>query len=253
MDNYADIDSPMHTLDPRAKILAFFTLIIVSVSTPPDRYFAFAGYLFICIAAAVLSKIPAGKFLKRIAVVIPFVLLVGISLPFIKSGDTAGAAGSISTGIGGLSVSYSGLMLLWNVTIKALVAIMALTIVSMTTQFSDFLKALEDFHVPRIFTMLAGFAHRYIFVLADEFMRMKRARDSRLYGGRWLWHAKVIGGMIGTMFLRSYERAERIYVAMVSRGFDGRCEKSSMGRMRIADYAFSASVIVAAFALRLIV
>ena len=98
--------------------------------------------------------------------------------------------------------------------------------------------------------MLASFAYRYIFVLVDEAERMERARDSRCYGGRWLWHAKVIGQMIGTLFLRSYERAERVYVAMVSRGFDGRIVAPAEPRMAAADCAFVAASVGFFVALR---
>jgi len=242
-----DLKSPVHSLDARAKILAFFILIIVSVSTSPDRFIAFAGYILILLVSMVLSRVPASLYLKRILTVLPFVLLVGISLPFIGDGVSQG---SISLGIGSLGVSRTGLLLFWNVMIKATITIMALSVLSLTTAFSDLTAAIEYFRVPRIFTMLAGFTYRYIFVLVDEFGRMKRARDSRLYGGKWLWHAKVIGQMIGTIFLRSYERAERVYVAMVSRGFDGTMKAVVPGRMKFPDMAFATVVVLVSLALR---
>jgi cobalt/nickel transport system permease protein len=86
--------------------------------------------------------------------------------------------------------------------------------------------------------MLAGFVYRYVFVLTDEVLRMKRARDSRGYQGRWLWQAAVVGRMIGTLFLRSYERGERVYLAMLARGFEGRMPFSEHARLRAADYGF---------------
>jgi cobalt/nickel transport system permease protein len=103
-----------------------------------------------------------------------------------------------------------------------------------------------------VLVMVASFAYRYIFVLVDEAERMERARDSRCYGGRWLWHARVIGQMIGTLFLRGYERSERVYVAMVSRGFDGRIVAPAEARMAAGDYAFVAASVGFFVALRVL-
>ena len=75
--------------------------------------------------------------------------------------------------------------------------------------------------MPRVMIMILSFMYRYIFVLVDEVMRMRQARDSRNFGGSRLWHLKTIGNMTGTLFIRSYERGERVYAAMLARGFDG--------------------------------
>jgi cobalt/nickel transport system permease protein len=95
--------------------------------------------------------------------------------------------------------------------------------------------------------------YRYIFVIIDEADRMGRARDSRNFRGRWLWQAGVVGRMAGTLFLRSQERAERVFDAMSSRGFDGTFPRWREGKMRAADYVFIAMVASTAIAARLVV
>jgi len=110
---------------------------------------------------------------------------------------------------------------LWNVAIKSTVSVLAVILLSSTTPFPELLKGLEKLRVPRLLTTIMSFMYRYIFVLSDELQRMRRARDSRGWSGKWLWQAKVIGHMIAALFLRSYERGERVYAAMLARGYDG--------------------------------
>jgi cobalt/nickel transport system permease protein len=199
-ENSRSASSPIHLLDPRVKIVASLLIVLICVSTPSHYHFAFAAYLAIVVAAILISRAPLLIFLKRWLVVLPFVLVVLVSIPFISQPFQA----------------------LWNVLIKSTIAILTLTLLSQTTPFNEILEGLERMRVPRIFIMIGSFMYRYVWVLLDEITRMKRARDSRLYGGRWLPDAKTIGMMIGSLFLRSYERAERLYVAMVSRGYEGR-------------------------------
>lgn len=241
LEKYTGLTSPVHNIDPRVKIPVFFLLIVVCVSTPPELFPAFAAYFAIIAITMLLSRVPLSYYLKRLLLVIPFVFLVALSIPFLPSDGEI--AGSISYGLGQLKISSHGLTVFRNVMFKASISVMALSIVSATTPFPDFLKALDAFKVPKIFTMLAGFTFRYIFILVDEVTRMKRARDSRLYGGKWLWHAKVIGQMIGTLFLRSYERGERVYVAMVSRGYNGTYPSTLKPRLKPSDIMFASAMV----------
>jgi cobalt/nickel transport system permease protein len=101
--------------------------------------------------------------------------------------------------------------------------------------------------MPRVMVMLLSFMYRYIFVLTDEAMRLKRARDSRNFGGSNWWQIKTVGRMISTLFLRSYERGERVYVAMLARGYDGhsRTAESSLSyRQRDAYYGVGAGLVI---------
>jgi len=250
LDKYSGLDSPIHRLDPRTKILSLFCLILICVSTPAQAYLAFLAYFIFLAAAIVVSRVPLGYILRRSLIIIPFVLMVAIFIPFLKPNGTAGS--SYSLGIGSLRVYTSGLIVLWNVLAKSCIAVLSVILLSSTTPFPKLLRGFEQLRVPKIFIMLASFAYRYVFVLVDEMERMKRARDSRCYGGKWLWHSKVIGQMIGTLFLRSYQRAERVYVAMVSRGFQGRTISLGRSRLALADYLVTAAAVSLLIALRII-
>jgi len=244
LDQYSALESPVHRLDARAKIIVFLALIVISVSTPPDAWTAFLGYGAFLAVMAAASCLPLGHVLRRAWIIAPFVAMTAIFIPFVKGG------GGYSLGVGSPGVSRSGLMVFWNLLIKSGIAIFSMILLSSTTAFPSLMRGFERLKAPRVLVMLASFAYRYIFVLVDEAERMERARDSRCYGGRWLWHARVVGQMIGTLFLRSYERAERVYAAMASRGFDGRIVAPAEARMAAGDCAFVAASVGFFVALR---
>lgn len=236
IDKYASLDSPLHRRDERAKIISSLGLIIICVSTPPQAFGAFVGYLLVLTLGIAICRVPLSYLLRRSLVIIPFVLTMAIFIPFV-AGDEAG-----SYRVGDLTISKSGLLVFWNVLIKSYVAVLALILLSATTGFDRMLNGLARLKAPSVLVTTCGFAWRYVFVLVDEALRMKRARDARCYGGRWLWHAKVVGQMIGMLFVRSYERAERVYQAMLARGFEGKMPHVSAGRL---DYKDGVLVLVA--------
>ncbi|UCD85882.1 MAG: cobalt ECF transporter T component CbiQ [Deltaproteobacteria bacterium] len=235
LDKYSSLNSPIHRLDARAKIIAFIGMIIFCVSSPPNAYLAFLGYALFLLIAAALSRVPPTHILKSSLVVIPFVILVAVFIPFLKP-DHIG--GGYSLGIGKLTVSRSGLVVFENILIKSYLAIISVILLSSTTPFPKLLRGFEQLKVPKLVIMLASFAYRYLFLLIEEIERMERARDARAYRGRWLWQAKVIGQMIGSLFLRSYERGERVYVAMASRGFTGEIVGFGKTKFQAKDVLF---------------
>ena len=235
LDHHSGIESPIHHLDARAKILVFFTLILVSVSCPPNAFLLFGLLALTLIGVALLARLPLGHLTKKVLVILPFLFLVTISIPFMKK-DAVG--GGYSLGLGGLSVSQSGLWILWNVVVKSCLGVFSIILLSSTTSFPQLIKGMEKLGIPRIFTVLISFMYRYSFILLDELYRMKRARDSRSFGGRWLWHSKVIGHMIGWLFLRSFHRGERVYLAMLSRGYNGTMPGTAVGRFEWGEILF---------------
>lgn len=113
-----------------------------------------------------------------------------------------------------------------------------------TTPFHDMLDAMRELHVPRIFVAIIGFMYRYLAVLGDEAQRLIRARASRSAepvdgrgGGSIAWRARVTGSMVGSLFLRTYERSERIYAAMQARGFEGTFRHMELRAVRTAEWA----------------
>ena len=246
LDKYSDLDSPLHRLDPRAKLVGFITLIIICVTTPPDLYAAFAAYLGLELILVMMSRLPWKHVLKRMLIVLPFILAVAVFIPFFNHGGG-------SYNLGPLTVSAHGLMVLWNVAAKSTVSVLAVIIMSSTTPFPELLKGMEKLKMPHLMTTVMSFMYRYIFVLMDELHRMRRARDSRGWSGKWLWQAKVIGHMIAALFLRSYERGERVYAAMLARGYDGETHTIYLYDFGAAEIGFVSLAALFPLAARLIV
>lgn len=250
LDKYSNINSPIHGLNAKSKIITLLLLLIISVSTKPTSYLAFIIYGSVILTLILISKVPFKYVLKKSLIVIPFAVMVAIFIPFLKK-DATGVG--ISIGLGSsITVSYSGLIIFLSVIIKSYIGVLTVILLSSTTSFPNLLRGFEELKFPKFIVMLASFTYRYLFVLADEVIKMKRARDSRSFGGRWLWHVKTIGHMIGTLFLRSYERGERIYIAMVSRGYEGELNRTKSSSLKSADLVFIASVAVIIISVRVL-
>jgi cobalt/nickel transport system permease protein len=126
-----------------------------------------------------------------------------------------------------LNVTSHGLTRFGSMLLKSWLSVQMAVVLTASTRFPDLLRAMRDVGLPKVMVSVAGFAYRYIFVIADEVLRMMRARAARSgageerSGGSVFWRAQVTGGMAGSLFLRSIERSERVYDAMVARGYDG--------------------------------
>jgi len=235
IDQYSDRDSFIHRLDPRTKLITTLVFILAVALTLPNRWQAFALYFLLIATLFFLSKLPIFYVLKRSLVIMPFVLLIAIFIPFFKEGEVVG---SYNIWLWQVSVTYNGLQVLVNIVIKAWLSILSLILLTSTTKLANLLKGLEQLRMPRVMVMILSFMYRYIFVLVDEVMRMKQARDSRNFGGKRLWQIRTVGNMIGTLFIRSYERGERVYAAMLTRGFDGQTRTLDHLNFRPADAYF---------------
>jgi len=244
LDHHSGVESPIHHLDARSKIIVFFSLILVGVSSQPSSFFLFGLLTLAFVSIALFARLPLVHLAKKILVILPFLFLVTLSIPFMKK-DALG--GGYSLGLGGLSVSQSGLWIFWNVVIKSFLGVFSIILLSSTTSFPHLIKGMERLGTPRIFTVLISFMYRYSFILIDEMHRMKRARDSRCFGGKWLWHSKVIGHMVGWLFLRSFHRGERVYLAMLSRGYQGTMPETTAERFGWGELFFLTLVPVFVF------
>lgn len=246
VDKYSRLESPVHERDARAKTIALFAIIIACVTTPPQAWFAFCLYAGLVIILTAASRVPFHFLATRMLVVLPFILAVAVFVPFMHGGEPAAQWGW-------LTISQSGLLVLWNVTIKSIISVACVILLTSTTAFTDLMRGFERLHVPKFFTLVTSFMYRYIFIIVDEAERMKRARDSRNFKGKWLWHAKVVGYMIASLFLRSQERAERVYNAMCARGFDGTYPRFKDRKLAVSDYAFMGMIVGTVLAGRLAV
>ena len=232
IDKYSDLDSPVHRLDPRVKIISALVFVVCVVTTAPQAFPQFLLFFAIAAFLAVLAKVPLSFILKRSLAVLPFVLVVIIFLPFASGGSSIG---SLNIGFTRLAVSHKGLWIAWNVLIKSWLSMLAMVLLASTTGFQMVLKGLERLRVPRIFLMILSFMYRYTFVISEAAEKMERARRMRYFGGRALRQIGVIGNMIGMLFIRSYERGERIYLGMCARGFDGQIRTLSQLKLGSRD------------------
>ncbi|HZK49196.1 MAG TPA: cobalt ECF transporter T component CbiQ [Thermoleophilia bacterium] len=237
--------SPIHRLDPRAKIVGFLTLTVVGVSTPATEVWAFALYYALLLFLVGLSRLPLAFVVRRAALVLPVVAVVAVFMPFFHGGG-----GRTFHVLGGVEVTEAGLMLLSNVLLKAALGALSAIVLGLTTSFGELIVGLDGLRVPRIFTLIVSFMYRYSFVFTEESRRMHRAMESRNYRGRWLWDAKVIGHMVSALFLRSYHRGERVYVAMISRGYDGTMPAASPPGIHSAEVVFVVCLTLALGAIR---
>lgn len=220
IDQYSDLDSCVHRLDPRTKLIAAIAFVLAVVLTPITEWRAFVGYFLFVSVLILLSKLPVLYVAKRALLIVPFVLMIGVFNLF-KAGE---AMASFHIWHWQLSITHEGLQIFLNVLVKASLSSLSLILLSSTTKFSNLLRGLEHLRMPRVMVMTLSFGYRYMFVLTDEAMRMWRARQSRNFGGKWIWQVRTIGNMVGSLFIRSYERGERVYGAMVSRGYEGQAK-----------------------------
>jgi cobalt/nickel transport system permease protein len=237
IDQDAYLHSPVHHLDARAKIVGLLGGIVICVSTPPQAYWAFVCYGLVVLAVVALARLPVKRLLRKALVVVPFALMVAAFAPFLPHDRPAGR---YNVGITGAIALVSPAMVVWNVLVKSALSILMALLLTSTTPFPSLLHGLRRLGLPDVMVMLLSFAYRYLFVLIDEFERLTRAHDARGYRGRWLWHASALGNLVGSLFIRTYERAERIYVAMISRGFEGRFPHLPARPLRLADGVFMA-------------
>ncbi|MFG3497898.1 cobalt ECF transporter T component CbiQ [Streptomyces sp. NPDC047928] len=204
--------SPVHTLPPHTKLAAVLCFVIVVVSTPREAMWAFGAYavLLACVAAA--ARVPAGFLLRRMAIEVPFVAFAFL-MPFVVPGE--------QTTLLGVTVSVPGLWDAWNVLAKGTLGVAASVLLAATTELRALLLGLQRLRLPPLLVQIASFMIRYGDVITDELRRMSIARRSRGFEAKGVRHWGVLAKSAGALFIRSYERGERVHLAMVSRGYAG--------------------------------
>lgn len=244
IDRYASLDSPLHRFDPRAKIIAFLFLIF-SVVLIPDLKIAFIG-LFFAIFLLVLSRIPITFVLSYMKWVAMFVLSFFIILAFTFPGVEIAKFYF-------LSITAEGLYVGSLITLRAFSAIILIFLMIGTMRFDTTIKALDRLKVPNPLVQMLMFTYRYIFVFVDEFQRIWTAMESRGFKLRTTLYAlRTIGKAMGMLFIRSYERAERVYNAMRSRGYTGNPKTLGEFEIRMKDYILAVFIIAFAISLHII-
>lgn len=229
IDRLSYQDSPVHRLDPRAKILATVVFIAGVVSHRPTAITVLIPYLLYPLFMAILGSMPLGLLLRRVLIAMPLVALVGIWNPILDrtpEGTIAGVA--VSRGM----LSFVSIM------IRGLLCVMAALTLAGSTPFPRLIQALRSLRVPQALTVQLMVLYRYLFLLADEAQRMRRARSLR---GRA--SLRSAGAMLSVLLLRTLDRGEDIWRAMKARGFDGEIRSANRLHWRPwADTVFVAEV-----------
>jgi len=234
-------DSFVHRLDPRAKVVATLAFIITVISYSKYEVFALAPFFLFPVLLVSLGDIPVLVLVKKVLIVSPFAVFIGMFNPLFDPATVLVFGREISAGW----VSYFSILVKFTLTISAALLLIA------TTSFPGVCRALRRFGLPALFVSQLLFLYRYLFVLLEEAMRIVRARDMRSFGQRGL-DARTAVRIIGMLFLRTVERAERIYSAMLSRGFAGDIRTLDRHTFRGVDLAFMTATIAILAVLRLV-
>jgi cobalt/nickel transport system permease protein len=219
-DRYQPGPSPLHQADPRVKVVVAFVLIGGITLTPERAWPAYPALWALVAGLAALARFSAWRMARLGAVALPFMLA---ALPLLIT-----VPGPTWTLGGGVAISQAGLARFVAILLKSWLSVQVALLLTLTTPFADLIWALGSLRVPGTLVALIAFMVRYSTTLSEEAQRLLRARAARSAqaegqpaGGTLFWRARVAGGMVGNLFLRSYERSERIYAAMVARGYSG--------------------------------
>ena len=208
--------APAHHLDPRTKLFAGLAFVGTVLFTERWGMVQAVGYPLLLAAVLVLARLPPAPVIKRTLSILPFALLMLLSAV----------------------VSRLSLEHLAEAVAKSLLSVTAMALLSMTTPFPDLLRALEQLRMPRLVVMFLAFLYRYAAVLGKEIVRMERGWAGRTFGRGWWREWSRAGHVLAALLIRSYERAERVYAAMLGRGFSSRMPAMHLLHFGIGDFVF---------------
>jgi len=246
LDPYRPRNSPIHALDPRIKLVLAIVFILTNALVPIGAWPVYILLFALILSVELLSELGVSYVLKRSSLALPFVLA---ALPLILTvpGQTLFI---LPLGSWTIHASYPGLARFLSITLKSWISVQAAIVLAASTSFPELLVAMRALHVPRLMVSIFGLMWRYLFVLVDEASRLMRARLARSgqseklgikTGGSITWRARVTGGMAGSLFLRAFERSDRIYMAMVSRGYDGEARSLPLPHIQLSQWVVLAA------------
>jgi cobalt/nickel transport system permease protein len=209
---YVHEHSVVHHLPPHVKVVAAFAFVATMASTPRELPVLFGLHALALAGAIRTARVPYRFVVARLAVVTPF-LFLALLVPFVAAGERIEVAG--------LSLSIDGLWGGFGIAAKALLGAGTSILLVATTEVPQLLRGLERLRVPPTLTQIATFMVRYLEVIAGEFSRQRVAMTARGHDPRWLWQLRPLASSAGALFVRSYERGERVHAAMLARGYVG--------------------------------
>jgi cobalt/nickel transport system permease protein len=230
-----DPASPVHRLDPRAKLLGLAGLTLVAATAPRAAWPLFAWCAVLLAGVALAARVPVGVLGRRLLVVLPVMALAAASLPFVHAGGAERALGPVQ-------VSDTGLLVFGTAIAKAAVGTLSAVLLAATTTVPAALEGLRRLRAPALLVAIAGVTWRYAFVLAGEVARMRTALAARGHRPRHLLHGGATGRLASALFLRAHARGERVHVAMAARGWTGVPPRAARRALTRADAAFLAAL-----------
>ena len=204
--------SVIHRVPAHAKVVALISFMVLVVATPWHLGPMILGEALLLGAVIAASRVPFGYLLRRAVVEVPFVVFA-VLMPFVAAGPRVEILGT--------SVSRNGLESGCSLLVKGTLGVFASLTLAATTEPRDLLVGLRRLRVPSLLVEIAGFMVRYLEVIAGEMARMRIARSSRGFTARHVTQWPVLARSCGALFIRSYERGERVHLAMLSRGYTG--------------------------------
>jgi len=240
-DQFQIRESQVHHLDPRIKVVVTVAYILSNAILPDGSWLAFGlAWLFLLLAND-LANLGLGFTLRRSAIALPFAV-VAVSAVFSPLGEPLAVW---DLGFITLIPTDFGLIRFISIILRSWLSVQIAILLVATTQFPDLIHALEHLRLPKTLTTIIAFLFRYLFVLTNEVFRILRAREARSAGlpgirkgGTLGWRIKTTGSMAGQLFLRSYERSDRIYQAMISRGYTGHIRTLNPHQIQNRDWLF---------------
>ena len=202
LDRYSRGTSPLHRLDARVKLVGAALLVVGVVATPWDWWPAYVAETALCLSIVLLARLPWYYVAARLAAALPFVLLLAGSIPLARGFE-------------------NGWELAAQLLMQSLISLATMITLVATTRFEHLLAALRRLYVPRVLVSILAFMYRYLFVLVDELEKMRRAKLARTFYPSLWDDVRLMGNFAGILFVRSFERAERVYAAMCARGWTG--------------------------------
>ena len=254
-DRYETGASLIHRLDARVKVVVTVLFILSNVLLPDGAWLAFLLAWGMVLAVNLLARLQWSYALKRSFIALPFAL-AAITVIFSLPGQ---AVFTLHVGPWQWVATDAGLVRFASIVVRSWLSVQMAILLTATTQFSDLMHALRHLRVPQLLVAVISFMYRYLFVLADEAMRLMRAREARSArpagaggsGGTLRWRASVAGHMVGQLFLRSYERSDRVYNAMLARGYQGHFFTFNPHTMHRRDWLMAAAAGVALLLMQL--
>ena len=247
IDHHSHGHSALHHLHPGAKLVMVSILLLCIITVPPAHYRLFVLFAALLLCLLVATRVPLPHTFSKGVKLLPFILILILFVPFFKEGSPLW-----QRNIGGVSVRITreGADLFLNILCKSVLAVFSVVLLNLTTPFHVLLKGMQAFGAPRIMTDTLAVAYRYLFVIVDEKDRMLTARKSRRIYPSFSLEWRSLAQLLGVLFLRSYERGERMYMAMCSRGFNGTIVTLDEPTLTFRDWLWVGGVSLAALSIR---